>query len=134
MYRRALAIDEASLGPDHPDAARGLTNLAHGQVRKIFGRLKALERASGSAAVTEHQVDTVFRISQRSRGRRPGGKQIGRSRRNLASGLLARPDKTIGNEPTCDSSLFCVERPVAVFSKLRRHFYLQAANFAAKCS
>ncbi len=28
LYRRALAIDEASLGPAHPDVARDLNNLA----------------------------------------------------------------------------------------------------------
>jgi hypothetical protein len=28
MYRRALAIDEASFGKDHPDVARDLNNLA----------------------------------------------------------------------------------------------------------
>ncbi len=28
LYRRALAIDEKALGPDHPDVARGLNNLA----------------------------------------------------------------------------------------------------------
>ena len=28
LHRRALAIDEKSLGPDHPDVAIGLNNLA----------------------------------------------------------------------------------------------------------
>ncbi len=28
LYRRALAIDEASLGPAHPDVAKDLSNLA----------------------------------------------------------------------------------------------------------
>ncbi|MCK4886582.1 MAG: tetratricopeptide repeat protein, partial [Planctomycetes bacterium] len=28
LYRRALAIDEASFGPNHPDVARDLNNLA----------------------------------------------------------------------------------------------------------
>jgi tetratricopeptide (TPR) repeat protein len=28
MYRRALAIDEKSYGPDHPDVATDLNNLA----------------------------------------------------------------------------------------------------------
>ncbi len=28
LYRRALAIDEASLGPAHPDVANDLNNLA----------------------------------------------------------------------------------------------------------
>ena len=27
--RRALAIDEKSFGPEHPDVATGLNNLAH---------------------------------------------------------------------------------------------------------
>ena len=28
LYRRALAIDEKSFGPDHPNVATGLNNLA----------------------------------------------------------------------------------------------------------
>ena len=36
LYRRALAIDEASYGPDHPQVARDLNNLA--------GLLKAKNR------------------------------------------------------------------------------------------
>jgi tetratricopeptide (TPR) repeat protein len=28
LYRRALTIDEKSFGPEHPDVARGLNNLA----------------------------------------------------------------------------------------------------------
>jgi tetratricopeptide (TPR) repeat protein len=28
LYRRALAVDEKSFGPDHPNVARGLNNLA----------------------------------------------------------------------------------------------------------
>ena len=28
LYRRALAIDEKSFGPEHPNVARGLNNLA----------------------------------------------------------------------------------------------------------
>jgi hypothetical protein len=28
LYRRALAIDEASYGPDHPEVATDLNNLA----------------------------------------------------------------------------------------------------------
>jgi len=40
MYRRALAIDEASLGPDHPDAAIDLNNLT--QLLKATSRLSVV--------------------------------------------------------------------------------------------
>ena len=39
--RRALAIDEKSLGPDHPDVARDLNNLA--QLLQATNRLSEAE-------------------------------------------------------------------------------------------
>jgi tetratricopeptide (TPR) repeat protein len=41
LYRRALAIDEASFGPNHPDVAGNLNNLA--QLLKATNRLAAAE-------------------------------------------------------------------------------------------
>jgi tetratricopeptide (TPR) repeat protein len=41
LYRRALAIDEVSYGPDHPDVARDLNNLA--QLLKATNRLSESE-------------------------------------------------------------------------------------------
>ena len=41
LYRRALAIDEASFGPDHPDVATDLNNLA--QLLQATNRLAEAE-------------------------------------------------------------------------------------------
>src|SRR5271154_62383 len=41
LMRRALAIDEASFGPDHPDVASSLNNLA--QLLKATNRLSEAE-------------------------------------------------------------------------------------------
>ena len=41
LFRRALAIDEASVGPDHPDVARDLNNLA--ELLRDTNRLKEAE-------------------------------------------------------------------------------------------
>jgi tetratricopeptide (TPR) repeat protein len=50
LYRRALAIDEKSFGPDHPDVARGLNNLAE------------LLRATNRLAEAEPLYRQVLRI------------------------------------------------------------------------
>jgi Tfp pilus assembly protein PilF len=50
LYRRALAIDEASYGPDHPEVARDLNNLAgllghsgrRGEAERLFRRALAI--------------------------------------------------------------------------------------------
>ena len=45
LYRRALAIDEASYGPDHPNVARDLNNLAKLlQVTNRLGQAEPLMR------------------------------------------------------------------------------------------
>ncbi len=54
LFRRALAIGEASLGPDHPDVASGLNNLAEllrvtnrlGEAEPLFRRALAIDEAS----------------------------------------------------------------------------------------
>jgi tetratricopeptide (TPR) repeat protein len=54
MFRRALAIDEASLGPDHPNVAVGLSNLAAllratnrlAEAEPMFRRALAIDEAS----------------------------------------------------------------------------------------
>ena len=54
LYRRALAISEASFGPDHPDVARGLNNLAellsatnrHSEAEPLYRRALAIDEAS----------------------------------------------------------------------------------------
>ena len=56
LYQRALKIDEKALGPDHPDTATALNNLAelyrvHGRLRQgrtaLSARLKIREKALG---------------------------------------------------------------------------------------
>ena len=54
LYRRALAIDEASYGPDHPNVARDLNNLArllsdtnhHAEAEPLYRRALAINEAS----------------------------------------------------------------------------------------
>ena len=54
LYRRALAIDEASYGPDHPDVATELNNLAGllratnrlGEAEPLYRRALAIDEAS----------------------------------------------------------------------------------------
>ncbi len=54
LHRRALAIDEASYGPDHPDVARGLNNLAElllatnrfAEAEPLLRRALAIDEAS----------------------------------------------------------------------------------------
>ena len=54
LYRRALAIDEASYGPDHPDVARDLNNLAVllratnrlAEAEPLYRRALAIDEAS----------------------------------------------------------------------------------------
>ncbi|MEL6748622.1 MAG: tetratricopeptide repeat protein, partial [Pseudomonadota bacterium] len=54
LYRRALTIDEASYGPDHPDVARDLNNLAEllrttnraGEAEPLYRRALAIDEAS----------------------------------------------------------------------------------------
>ena len=54
LIRRALAIDEASYGPDHPDVASDLNNLAQllqatnrlGEAEPLIRRALAIDEAS----------------------------------------------------------------------------------------
>ena len=54
LYRRALAIDEASYGPDHPNVARDLNNLASllhatnrlDEAEPLYRRALAIDEAS----------------------------------------------------------------------------------------
>jgi hypothetical protein len=54
LYRRALAIDEASLGPDHPDVARDLNNLAL--------LLKATNRLSDAEPLMRRTVEILLQF------------------------------------------------------------------------
>ena len=56
MYRRALAIDEASYGPDHPNVAIDLNNLAqllHDTNRLAEAAFFALTRPACAGAHTD---------------------------------------------------------------------------------
>ena len=55
LYRRALAIDEASFGPDHPEVARGLNNLAL--------LLKATNRLSNAEPLSRRQLEIFLEIT-----------------------------------------------------------------------
>ncbi len=54
LYRRALAIWERSYGPDHPDVAKGLNNLAEllratnrlGEAEPLYRRALAIDERS----------------------------------------------------------------------------------------
>ena len=54
LYRRALAIAEKSYGPDHPDIARDLNNLAgllqdtnrHSEAEPLYRRALAIDEKS----------------------------------------------------------------------------------------
>jgi tetratricopeptide (TPR) repeat protein len=61
LYRRALAVDEASYGPDHPEVARGLGNLAQ--------LLRATNRP-GEAEPLMRRALAIFEQFERSTGHR----------------------------------------------------------------
>jgi tetratricopeptide (TPR) repeat protein len=73
LYRRALAIDEKSFGPDHPNVATGLNNLAR--------LLTATNRHA--------EVDSLYRralaIFEKSLG--PDHPKLARVRNNLTSSM-----------------------------------------------
>jgi Tfp pilus assembly protein PilF len=55
LYRRALAIDEASLGPDHPEVARDLNNLAL--------LLQATNRLSDAEPLMRRSVEILLQFT-----------------------------------------------------------------------
>ena len=99
LYRRALAIDERSLGPDHPDVARDLNNLAQllratnrpGEAEPLYRRALAIdERSLGPDHLKVARASTTWRGCSGTRtGRgRPSRSVAGRWR--LSSRAWAR--------------------------------------------
>ena len=84
LYRRALAIDDQSYGPEHPTVARDLNNLA--QLLKATNRLEAAEPLMRRA----------LEIDERSYG--PEQPEVARDLNNLAL-LLKATDRLEEAEP-----------------------------------
>jgi Tetratricopeptide repeat len=63
MYRRALAIDEASYGPDHPKVAIRLNNLA--------GLLQATNRLAEAEPLMRRQVEIFLSVTARTGHQHP---------------------------------------------------------------
>src|SRR5437870_5060886 len=69
LYQRALAIDEKAFGPDHPDVARDLNNLAelyynqgqYEQAEPLFKRALAIrEKGLGSDHPTQLKASITW--------------------------------------------------------------------------
>ena len=56
MYRRALAIDETSYGPDHPNVARDLNNLA--------GLLHATNRIEEAEPLSRRMLVILLKVTR----------------------------------------------------------------------
>ena len=84
LMRRALAISEASLGPDHPDVATGLNNLAR------------LLKATNRLAEAEPLMRRALAISEASLG--PDHPNVAIRLNNLA-GLLQDTNRLAEAEP-----------------------------------
>jgi tetratricopeptide (TPR) repeat protein len=63
LYRRALAIDEKSYGPDHPDVATDLNNLA--------GLLRATNRLAEAEPLYRRAIGILHRFERENGYRRP---------------------------------------------------------------
>jgi tetratricopeptide (TPR) repeat protein len=110
MYRRALAIDEKSYGPDHPEVATDLNNLA--------GLLQATNRL----AEAEPLIRRALAIDEKSYG--PDHPDVARDLNNLA-GLLQATNRLAEAEPIS-------RRQLVIFLKFTRatghwHPHLQIA-------
>ena len=71
LYERALAISETALGPEHPDVATSLNNLA--ALHRAQGRLRG-----GGTALSTRPRDC-------GKGARTGSSHVGTSLNNLAA-------------------------------------------------
>src|SRR5271165_1767628 len=95
LYRRALAIDEKSLGPEHPNVARDLNNLA------------VLLRATNRLAGAEPLYRRALTIDEESLG--PDHPNVARDLNNLAV-LLRATNRLAEAEPL-------YRRALAIFEK-----------------
>jgi tetratricopeptide (TPR) repeat protein len=94
LYRRALKIDEASHGPDHPNVATDLGNLAQ------------LLRATNRLAEAEPPYRRALKIDEASYG--PDHPDVARDLNNLAE-LLNATDRRAEAEPLYRRALEIVE-------------------------
>ncbi len=94
LYRRALAIDEESFGPGHPDVATDLNNLA--QLLQDTNRL----------AEAESLMQRALAIDEESFG--PGHPNVARDLNNLAQ-LLQATNRLAEAEPLLRRALAIVE-------------------------
>ncbi len=88
-FRRALALNEEAFGPDHPDVARHLNNLA--QILQETNRL----------AEAEHLVRRALAINQRSFG--PDHPNVARDLNTLAA-LLRDTNRSVETKPRGDQA------------------------------
>ena len=98
LMRRALAIDEVSLGPDHPNVARNLNNLA-------------LSIAQGHQPVSDVLVGEIGRSPAQIRARLEG---IGRPARATLEGQSGR----LVDSLECGSDNTPARYPVTLFTSL----------------
>jgi tetratricopeptide (TPR) repeat protein len=102
MYRRALAIHEKSYGPDHPNVATRLNNLA------------LLLRATNRMSEAEPLVRRALAINENSYG--PNHPDVAISLNNLAA-LLAATDRQSEAEPMYRRGLVILAR----FTQMTSH-------------
>ena len=95
LVRRALAINEKSFGPDHPDVARDLNNLA------------LLMTATNRHAEAEPLVRRALAIAEKSFG--PDHPNVARDLNNLAL-LLTETDRHAEAEPLYRRALAIAEK------------------------
>ena len=90
LMRRALAIDETSLGPDHPDVARDLNNLAALlQATNRLAEAKPLMRRA--LAIFEASLGAEHRSTQTVRGNLAILESEPRGETGAASATLSKP-------------------------------------------
>lgn len=98
LYRRALAIDEKSFGPDHPEVATDLNNLA--------GLLRATNRLAAAEPLMRRHVAIFVEFTRQTGHRHP---YLDAAFRNYA-GLLADMGKS---EAQIDAACAALMRPLA---------------------
>ena len=137
LCRRALAIDEKTLGPEHPDVARDLNNLAllldakgdyagaeplywralaihekalgpeHPDVARDLNNLAGVLQAKGDYAGAEPLYRRALAINEKTLG--PEHPDVARDLNNLAGVLQAKGDY-VGAEPLCRRALAINEK------------------------
>ena len=110
LYRRALAIDEASLGKDHPTVARDLNNLA--------GLLRATNRL-GEAEPLYRRALAIFLALEHAIGREhPSRVTVQGNYESLLAAMGRTRPRSPPRSPRCGRRLGWIERDAA---GARRH-------------